>query len=135
MKYVRAVATFLTLIMASSPLLAAACSISCATGSVVPSISAPLNAIASDASAKVEDHCQHGMATDGKHESVKHSPDKHPSNAEHKGCTMAGGCHLAQATLVSPMLPANANHTDTTLPPFTPFALAADVPPPIKPPA
>jgi len=86
------------------------------------------------------DHCHHGVADAGKHESSKQTPDqqvsdKHQPNAEHKGCTMAGGCHFAQAAPASPILLLSANYTSAALPRFTPFALAADVPPPIKPPA
>ncbi|MDD2934746.1 MAG: hypothetical protein PHO76_12765 [Methylotenera sp.] len=135
MKYARAIATFLTFIMASSPVLAAVCSISCATGSLASNISASVDFIASDSSTMATDHCHHGVADADKHESSKQMPDKHQSNAEHNGCTMAGGCHFAQAAPVSPIMLLSANYTSTALPPFTPFALAADVPPPIKPPA
>ncbi len=140
MKCLRTIASFLILVMASSPVLAAVCSISCAAGSVVLGISASVNVIPSDTSAITADHCQHGMASDGKHQSSqptsdKQASDKHQSNAEHKGCTMAGGCHFAQATLASPILLLSANYNSVALPPFTPFALAADIPPPIKPPA
>lgn len=48
------------------------------------------------------DHCHHGVADAGKHESSKQTSDnpasdKSQSNAEHKSCTMAGGCHFSQA--------------------------------------
>ncbi|OGV75635.1 MAG: hypothetical protein A3I83_09450 [Methylotenera sp. RIFCSPLOWO2_02_FULL_45_14] len=86
------------------------------------------------------DHCHHGVTDAGKHESSKQTPDKqasdkHQSNAEHKGCTMAGGCHFSQAAPASPILLLSVNYTSVTLPHFTSSALGADVPPPIKPPA
>jgi hypothetical protein len=135
MKHLRTIATFLILVMASSPVLAAACSISCVTGSFVPSVSSHVNLIASDSSAMTADHCHHGVTDAGKHESSKQTSDNHQSNAEHKGCTMAGGCHFTQAAPASPILLLSVNYTCVTLPHFTPSALAADVPPPIKPPA
>ncbi|MDP3004649.1 hypothetical protein [Methylotenera sp.] len=133
MKYLRIIATFLILVMASSPVLAAVCSISCA-GSF-NTVDFILNDVSSDSSAMTADHCHHGVADAGKHESSKQASDKHQSNAEHKGCTMAGGCHFAQAAPASPILLLFVNYTSVTLPHFTPIALAADVPPPIKPPA
>ncbi|MDP2379135.1 MAG: hypothetical protein Q8M35_01395 [Pseudohongiella sp.] len=138
MKYLRTIATFLILVMASSPVLAAVCSISCAAESNTVGFIA--NDVSSNLSTMTADHCQHGVAAAGKHESSKQTSDKqaydkHQSNAEHKGCTMAGGCHFAQAAPVSPILLLSVNYTSVTLPHFTPTALAADVPPPIKPPA
>lgn len=140
MKYLRTIATFLILVMASSPVLAAVCSISCAAESLAANMSAPANVIASDSSTMTADHCHHGVADAGKHESSKltsdnPASDKHQSNAEHKGCTMAGGCHFAQAAPISPILLLSVNYTSVTLPHFTPISFVADVPPPIKPPA
>ncbi|MDO9365820.1 MAG: hypothetical protein Q7T58_05720 [Methylotenera sp.] len=102
MKHLRTIVAFLILVMASSPVLAAVCSISCAAESLAANISASVDFITSDPSAMTADHCHHGVADAGKHESSKQTSDnpasdKSQSNAEHKSCTMAGGCHFSQA--------------------------------------
>jgi len=135
MKYVRTIATFLILVMVSSPVLAAICSISCAAGSLAASVTSPVDSIAGDLSAVTADHCHHGVADSSKHESSKQAPSKHQPNTEHKGCTMAGGCHFAQAAVASPVQLLSVNYTSVTYPHFTLSALCAELPPPIKPPA
>ena len=113
MKYVRTIATFLILVMVSSPVLAAICSISCAAGSLAASVTSPVDYIAGDLSAVTADYCHHGVADSSKHESSKQAP-----NTEHKSCTMAGCCHFAQAAVASPVQLLSVNYTSVTHPHF-----------------
>lgn len=124
MKFFRIIAAALILAMASGPALAAVCATSCVAGASSMAVAEQ------DSSAMVGD-----MAADHCHQATP-EPSKHQPGTEHKGCTMAGGCHFSQAVplIMTAQIPA-ANFSNTALPHFSPSEVCADLPPPIKPPA
>jgi hypothetical protein len=123
MKFVRIIAAALILSLVSAPALAAVCTISCAAGSTINSITSAHHT----ASAMAMEHCN--MPQSGKNDTDKHQPD------EHKGCMMADCNFSVVASLPSFAQLQSIDFDGTTLPSFNPSAVFADLPPPIKPPA
>ena len=117
MKFSSIVAIFLMLVLTSSQVIAAACSVSCAMASQEQmQFGAVLNS-------STGDHCQH--------EPTNKAKQTHKGNT----CTMAG-CHLAQSiAFASESSKATFYALDMKYPRFTSISISADIPPPIKPPA
>lgn len=127
MKLMRLMTMLLILILASSPVLASVCSVSCALDQAshlqqgkfeiaMPSMDAG--------------HCEHMQQS----QPVQHS-DTQDSSQQHNYCSMAG-CHFSiAATLELGKQDFMLNVPEHKLLHFNDFRLSADLPPPIKPPA
>lgn len=122
MKFFRPIAVMLILVLASSPALAAFCAASCASQSVMSSLSLYSNDMSGT------QHCHEGsMSTD----------EKHTTNTEHKTCVMGAACHFVQVISDVDSL-SKYVYADTASVPFSKFApsdQSIDLPPPLKPPA
>lgn len=123
----------LILILASTPVLASACSVSCALSHA--SQEQPLDSVITMASMDTgmmeTGHCEHMRAVPSHPDPASHQ--KHQAQPAH--CIMAG-CHLA--TAVTPLFVKQyfaSNGPDHLPLHFNTFARSADLPPPIKPPA
>ena len=122
MKFFRPIAVMLIFVLASSPALAAICATSCATESVMSSLSLH----SSDMSGM--QHC---------HENSTSSDEKHTSNAEHKSCVMGAACHFTQVIPDDDSLSkyVYAEATSAFFSKFVPSDKSIDISPPLKPPA
>jgi len=118
MKLIRIIASFLIMVMASSPALAAACSSSCAYQDAASNMAA-----VSDMGTMDMSHC----------EQHKEDQNQAPSDTPHS--SMAG-CHFVVAAQMSsvPSI-ATPDFSIVVLPRFISTAISADTSPPIKPPA
>ncbi|MDI1309303.1 MAG: hypothetical protein PSV17_07705 [Methylotenera sp.] len=121
MKLLRLISVFLILVLASSPVLASACAISCALGSMNGS----QQIMSMDMSSMDANHCK----------LMQKSSDHHGKQTQHNNCTMAG-CHFSVATTLD-LDHQDFSFNDTSKQPihFNSFGLSADPYPPIKPPA
>lgn len=118
MKFVRIIASILIMVMASSPVLAAACSSSCAYQDVASNMAA-----VSDMGAMDMSHC----------EQHKEDQNQAPSDTAHS--SMAG-CHLVVAAQMTSVPSITTPDFRVVVPPrFISTAISADTSPPIKPPA
>lgn len=131
MKYIRILTVFLLMTLAISPVLAANCAATCASKTVMSTISN-----GNDADMSTMMHCHENLTS--KPAADNHHSDSHhdKSDASHKSCPMGVGCHFAQAT------PTNTNikHVLVTVsvvsfPSFDSTEKSVDLSPPLKPPA
>ena len=88
MKFFRTITVIMIMALATSPALAAICATSCASQSVMSTVSAVHS---DDMSGMVNCH-EASMNKD------KAKSDMDKSSTEHKSCNMGAGCHFAQAT-------------------------------------
>ncbi len=119
MRFYRAIAMILVLLLASSPTLAAICSTSCDLQSIISS-----SAVKDMASM---DHCHDNTTSD----------DTNQSHLDQINCEMGAGCHFSQVVFpidgLSKFL--FADLTEASLPIFVPSGKSTDLSPPLKPPA
>ncbi|MBC7697046.1 MAG: hypothetical protein H7Z70_01625 [Bacteroidia bacterium] len=127
MKYIRILTVFLMMTLAISPVLAANCAATCASKTVMSTISN-----GNDADMSTMMHCHKNLTSKTAANNQHH--DK--SDASHQTCPMGAGCHFAQAT------PTNTNikHVLVTasavsFPSFDSTEKSVDLSPPLKPPA
>jgi hypothetical protein len=122
MKFFRPIAVMLIFVLASSPALAAICAASCASQSVMSSLSLHSNDMSG------MQHC---------HEDSMNTDEKNTSNTEHKSCVMGSACHLTQITSDVDSLSkyVYADTTSATFSKFAPSDKSIDISPPLKPPA
>jgi len=122
MKFFRPIAVILIFVLASSPALAAICAASCASQSVMSSLSLH----SKDMSGM--QHCHEGSTS---------TDEKHTSNTEHKSCVMGATCHLTQVIPDVDSLSKYvfADSTSAFFPKFVPSDKSIDLSPPLKPPA
>ncbi|HEX5538265.1 MAG TPA: hypothetical protein VFX01_00625 [Methylophilaceae bacterium] len=124
MKLARLLAIVLILVLSSSPAMAAMCAAKCAGGALMSALHEPDSAAGNTATA----HCEHMQDAHDK-------STQHQQHAAHKSCSMAG-CHFSVAVpLLPPAQFAAVQFDNSALPYFGPFAVSAELPPPIKPPA
>lgn len=119
MKFFRAIAMILILVLASSPALAAICATSCATQTMITSMHA------SDMAGMK--NCHEGSM----------NKDKSKPSTEHKSCAMGASCHFTQIT---PPIDTSSTFffvdaSTVLFPKFVPSAKSIDLSPPLKPPA
>ncbi len=131
MKYIRILTFFLMMTLAISPVLAANCAATCASKTVMSTISN-----GNDADMSTMMHCHENLIS--KDVANNHHSDSHhdKSDASHQTCPMGAGCHFAQAT------PNNTNvkHVLVTASAvsflsFDSTEKSVDLSPPLKPPA
>lgn len=121
----------LILILATTPVLASACSGSCALSHATENHRLNADNLSMDTDAMASGDCEHMRALQDHHDPA--SQDKQQD--QHAHCTMAG-CHLAMAS--TPLFVKQsfvANGPDHLPLHFGAFARSAELPPPIKPPA
>jgi len=117
--------------LATSPALAAICATSCASQSVMSTVSAVHS---DDMSGMV--NCHEGTMNKDKANKDKAKSDTDKSSTEHKSCSMGAGCHFAQATPVdSSSKYALINSTSVAFFLFDSVEKSVNLSPPLKPPA
>ena len=119
MKFFRAIAMILILVLASSPALPAICATSCASPSMMTSMH--VNDMAG------MKNCHEGSI----------NKDQSKSKAEHKSCAMGASCHFTQVTppMNSSSKPAFVDSATVSFPRFVLSTKSIDLSPPLKPPA
>jgi ABC-type transporter MlaC component len=125
MKFMRLMTMLLILILATTPVLASACSVACAMNHSRAAQQAQMAMASMDAG-----HCEHMQSSQTKHDS---SQDEQPT--QHNHCSLAG-CHFSTAAttvLGNPYFMVNGPDQQPLH--FSSFARSAALPPPIKPPA
>lgn len=119
MKSFRSIAVMLVLVLASSPALAAICTISCASQSA-------MTLLQSNDLTETQ-HCHEGSMSKG----------ENTPNSEHKSCVMGAVCHFSQVISEVDSLSKYvfADSTSAFFPKFVPSDKSIDISPPLKPPA
>jgi hypothetical protein len=118
LRYIRSISVILILAIATSPAFAANCVTSCATKSIMTSIST--------GEMSNMPNCHKGSMDN----------EKSKSNIEHKSCSMGAGCNFSQAAPID--LSSKIVFIDLTSISFLQFNFSeksADLSPPLKPPA